>query len=204
MLLKNFLEILSNYKSHIIKIIFFEIFYVMMGYKGNQFNFSKNPRMTSNIPCPYYFLRKIEKKLKENNFNVFVDLGCGSGRAIDFFNKKFENKKFIGIDFFEEYCNLCKTIFKKNKNVKIIQSDFTKLNLSDFDADCFFFNDPILNQSESIDFVKKIVKSKESNKSILLIFVNCNKNLFNSFDQINCVDSYYINNIKGYSIYRLD
>ena len=42
MLLKNFLEILSNYKSHIIKIIFFEIFYVMMGYKGNQFNFSKN------------------------------------------------------------------------------------------------------------------------------------------------------------------
>ena len=204
MLLKNFLEILSNYKSHIIKIIFFEIFYVMMGYKGNQFNFSKNPRMTANIPCPYYFLRKIEKKLKENNFNVFVDLGCGSGRAIDFFNKKFKNKKFIGIDFFEKYCNLCTAIFKKNENVKIIQSDFTKLNLSDFDADCFFFNDPILNQRESIDFVKKIVKSKESNKSILLIFVNCNKNLFNSFEQSNCVDSYYINNIKGYSIYRLD
>ena len=175
-----------------------------MGYKGNQFNISKNPRMTANIPCPYYFLARIQKKLKENDFNVFIDLGCGSGRAIDFFNKKFKNKKFFGIDYFEKYCNLCKKIFKKSNNVKIIQSDFTKLNLSDFEGDCFFFNDPILNESESIAFIKKIVASKASKKSILLIFVNCNKNLFNSFNKAKCVDSYYINNIKGYSIYRLD
>ena len=139
MLLKNFLEIFSNYKSHIIKIIFYEIIYIIMGHKGNQFDFSKNMKMTANIPCPYYFLVKIKQRLKENNFNTFVDFGCGSGRVIYFFNKSFKNKKFIGIDYFEDHCNTCKKIFENNKNIKIIQSDFTKLNFSSFEGDCFFF-----------------------------------------------------------------
>ncbi len=204
MLLKNFLEIFSNYKSHIIKIIFYEIIYIIMGHKGNQFDFSKNMKMTANIPCPYYFLVKIKQRLKENNFNTFVDFGCGSGRAIYFFNKSFKNKKFIGIDYFEDHCNTCKKIFENNKNIKIIQSDFTKLNFSSFEGDCFFFNDPIKNEKDSIDFIKKILSSNVSKRGVLLIFINCNKNLFKLMGKAKCVDSYYINNIKGYSIYHLD
>ena len=204
MLLKNLLVILSNYKLHILKIIYFEIIYIIMGYKGNHFDVSKNSKMTANIPCPYYFLSRIEKKLKNNNFNVFIDLGCGSGRTIYFFNRKFKNKKFIGIDYFEEFCNINKKNFRKDENVKIIQSDFTKLNLSDLNGDCYFFNDPILNLSESIDFIKRIIESQVFKKTIIMIFVNCNKDLFNLFDEAKCIDSYYINNIKGYSIYRFN
>ena len=78
------------------------------------------------------------------------------------------------------------------------------MNLSDLNGDCYFFNDPILNLSESIDFIKSIIESQVFKKTIIMIFVNCNKDLFNLFDESKCIDSYYINNIKGYSIYRFN
>ena len=154
MLFKNFLEILSNYKFNLIKIIFYEFLYILRGYKGNKFISSKNDRMTHNFPCPYFFLIKIEKALKQENFNIFMDLGCGSGRVINFFNKKFLNKKYIGVEYFTEYSNYCKNVFKKNNNIEIIQSDFTKINLEHFKVDCLFFNSPMSNERESLNFLK--------------------------------------------------
>ena len=56
--------------------------------------------MSDNIPCPYYFLIKIKKMLNEKNFTKFIDLGCGSGRVIDFFHKNFKNKNFFGYRVF--------------------------------------------------------------------------------------------------------
>ena len=64
MLFNNILRILKSYRFSLIKIIFFELIYLIKGYKGNNINFSKNNLMTNNIPCPYYFLHKIEKILK--------------------------------------------------------------------------------------------------------------------------------------------
>ena len=64
MLFNNILRILKSYRFSLIKIIFFELIYLIKGYKGNNITFSKNNLMTNNIPCPYYFLHKIEKILK--------------------------------------------------------------------------------------------------------------------------------------------
>ena len=74
-MLKNLFRIISSYKFSLITIVFFELLYLIKGYKGNRFDF-----MSNNIPCPYYFLYKIKKTLKNNNFYRFLDLGCGSGR----------------------------------------------------------------------------------------------------------------------------
>jgi tRNA G46 methylase TrmB len=143
MLLKNLARIINSYKFSIITIVFFELLYLLKGYKGNRFNFLNSDLMTDNLPCPYYFLFRIKKTLKNSNFSNFLDLGCGSGRAIDFFNKNFFNKNFIGIEYSTNLYEYCRKIFQKQKNIKIIQEDFTKLNFFQYNTDCYFFNDPL-------------------------------------------------------------
>ena len=151
MLIKNLFRILFDYKFSLVTLVFFEFLYFVKGYKGNRFDFSNNKWMSDNIPCPYYFLFKMKKTLKRENFLNFIDLGCGSGRVINFFNKNFPNKKFIGIEYFAAQYNYCKKIFKNQSNVEIIQADFAKSDFYKYKADCYFFNDPFTN---SVDFIK--------------------------------------------------
>ena len=126
MIFKNLLRILGSYRFFLIKIIYYELIYLIKGYKGNKFTFSKNNVMTDNIPCPYYFLHEINKSIQSENINTFLDLGCGSGRAIGFFNKCFSDKNFIGIEYFQEQFLYSKKIFKGNHNIKIISKTKNK------------------------------------------------------------------------------
>ena len=203
MLLKNLIRIISSYKFSIITIIFFELLYLVKGYKGNRFNFSNNDLMADNLPCPYYFLFKIKKTLKKNNFRNFLDLGCGSGRAIDFFNKNFFSKNFIGIEYFTNQFEYCKKVFQEQKNIKIIQADFTKSDFYQYDADCYFINGPFKKNLEFIEFIEKLINFSLK-KKILFIFINHNKKIVEELKKIRCIESFYISNIKGYSIYCLN
>ena len=145
MIFQNLLRITASYKFNIITIIFFELLFIIKGYRGNKLNFTGTKKMSDNIPCPYYFLFKIKKILKKNEFNRFLDLGCGSGRVINFFNKNFSSKKFIGIEYFSSQYEYCKKIFQNKKNIKIIQADFTKSDFFQYDADCYFLNNPFVS-----------------------------------------------------------
>ena len=156
MILKNLFKIISSYKFSLITIVFFELLYLIKGYKGNRFDF-----MSNNIPCPYYFLYKIKKTLKNNNFYRFLDLGCGSGRVINFFNKNFYNRNFIGIEYFSDQYEYCKKSFQNQKNIKIIQADFTRSDFFQYDADCYFLNNPFVSNTEYF-------ASKPNIKAILL------------------------------------
>ena len=138
MIFQNLLRITASYKFNIITIIFFELLFIIKGYRGNKLNFTGTKKMSDNIPCPYYFLFKIKKILKKNEFNRFLDLGCGSGRTINFFNKNFKNKEFIGIEFFFDQYNFSKKLFESKKNIKIIQKDFTDLDFIKYNSDCLF------------------------------------------------------------------
>ena len=200
MLLKNFIRIITSYKFSIITIIFFELIYLFKGYRGNKFNFSDNDLMTDNLPCPYYFLFKIKKALKNQNFYNFLDLGCGSGRVIDFFNKSFPNKNLIGIEYFNNQFEYCEKIFQDKKNIKIVQADFTKSDFFQYNADCYFFNDPFKKNLEFIKCVEKIINFSLNKKQSLLIFVNHNKKIIDELKNIRCIESFYVSNIKGYSI----
>ena len=55
MLIKNLLRIIKDHNFFLIPIIFYELKYFLIGYKGFKFNFSNNNEMSDNIPCPYYF-----------------------------------------------------------------------------------------------------------------------------------------------------
>ena len=184
--------------------MFFELVYLFKGYKGNRFNFSNNDLMADNLPCPYYFLFKIKKALKNQNFYNFLDLGCGSGRVIDFFNKNFPDKNLTGIEYFNNQFEYCKKIFHGKKNIKIIQADFTKSDFFQYNADCYFFNGPFKKDLEFTKCVEKITNFSLNKKQSLLIFVNHNKKIIDELKNIRCIESFYVSNIKGYSICRLN
>ncbi len=200
MIFKNIFRIIRSYRFSLIKIIFFEFIYLIKGYKGNSFNFSPNDIMTDNIPCPYYFLYRIKRALKDIGFTTFIDLGCGSGRVINFFNSCYPKNKFIGIEYFEEQFLLCKKNLDKYKNIQLLNSDFRNVDVVRYNADCYFFNEPIKDDLIFTDYVKKIIDINKQQKT-LLIFVNCNKAILESIKDIQCVETYYINDRKGYSIY---
>ena len=200
MIIKNIFRIIRIYNFSLIIIIFFEILYIFKGYKGNRFNFSNNDSMSDNIPCPYYFLVKIKKTVKSKDFNKFLDLGCGSGRVINFFNNNFPNKNLMGIEYFAKQYQYCKSIFLKQKNIEIFQANFAKTDLSQYDADCYFFNEPFKNTSEFIEFIEKIINFSSKRKNVLFIFVNHEKKVIEELKNIQCIESFYINSTRGYSI----
>ena len=157
MVLKNLVRVIGDYKFYLFTIVFFELLYLIKGYKGNKFSFRKNDFMADDIPCPYYFLLKIKKTLKKNNFYKLLDFGCGSGRIIDFFNKNFNDKNLIGIEYFTDQYEYCKKTFQNKKKIKIIQADFTKSDFFQYDADCYFLNNPFKKNSDFIEFIEKII-----------------------------------------------
>ena len=58
MILKNITQLFKAYRLSIIKILLYEIVYIIRGFKGNSFNANKDQRATDNIPCPYFFLNE--------------------------------------------------------------------------------------------------------------------------------------------------
>ena len=207
MLFKNIIRIIISYKFSLLPLIFFETIYLLKGFKGNKINFSKNKMMSDNIPCPYFFLIKIKKTLEPLSFEKFIDLGCGSGRVINFFNESFPNKSFVGIEYFSEQYNYCKKNFINNSNIKIFQSDFTKDDFLKYDADCYFLNNPWKNEIESFNFIVRTTKLL-SKKNILIILVNYSKKIVEKLNEelknSQYIGSYYVNYIKGYYILKLN
>ena len=199
MLIKNLLRIVKSYKFLLIIIIFYEIIYFLKGFKGNKFHFSSNKEMSDDIPCPYYFLLKIKKELQKERFNTFIDLGCGSGRIIDFFSKTFSDKKFIGIEYFNEQYEYCKKKFKGKENINILQGDFTKLDFLKYSSDCYFFNNPFRAEDKFVNFMNLNKESFIKNRK-LFIFVNYEKETIENLNYLKIIKNFYSTKNKGFSI----
>ena len=194
---------INDYRFSFVKIIYFELIYLLKGYRGYRFEFTEDNAFTDNIPCPYYFLLKIKKILKNKNFQVFMDLGCGSGRVINFLNRNMNNKDFFGIELSLNSYNYCKKKFSNNSNIQILNEDFTKLNFLKHQADCYFLNHPIKNDDELIKLLRKIINYHKNIKDFLLILVNCHDSTLNFLKDFKRVDSYYIGKKRGYSIFGI-
>ena len=57
---------------------------------------------------------------------------------------------------------------------------------------------------EFIEFIETTIKSLLKKKNILFIFVNYERKVLEELKNIRCIESYYINDTKGYSIYCLN
>ena len=198
-LINSIVRIFKEYKIYILIIIFFEIYYFLKNYKGFKISFSKNQSMADNIPCPYYFLYKINKFLKKRNFNSVIDLGCGSGRIINFINNKYLNKKITGIEYFNEQYNYAKEIFKKSKNISIKKLNFIKINFSKKIYDVYFLSAPFKKKKDFLKFMNKLAKINKIKKRIIII-INYDKKLINKVKKLRFINSFYLSKEKGYSI----
>jgi len=200
MIIKNLIRIFKSYKFTIIKIIIFEIIYILRGFKGNTISNASNVEMADNIPCPYFFLYKIKKVMKNLKFDNFIDLGCGSGRVIDYFNKSFPKKSYTGIEFGTKEYSSVKNIFRYNKNITILKKDFTKINYKQQKTNCFFLNNPFVNEEKFIKFFTLLTFKKNITKNTIFIFVNFKKKTINKLKKIKLINNYQVTKIKGFSI----
>tara|TARA_Y100000816_G_scaffold292565_1_gene288661 strand:- start:658 stop:1269 length:612 start_codon:yes stop_codon:yes gene_type:complete len=198
-LINSIVRIFKEYKIYILIIIFFEIYYFLKNYKGFKISYSKNQSMADNIPCPYYFLFKINKFLKKRKFNSVIDLGCGSGRIINFINNKYQNKKITGIEYFNEQYNYAKEIFKKSKNISIKKLNFIKINFSKKIYDVYFLSAPFKKKKDFLQFMNKLAKINKIKKRIIII-INYDKKLINKVKKLRFINSFYLSKEKGYSI----
>ena len=200
MKIKSLFNILSSYGNWLPQILFFEIYYLLKGYKRNSVKILNNDRFTDNIPCPYFFLHKLKKFFVNADIKSFVDLGCGDGRSIFFFNKKLKIN-FYGIEYDSSIYGNCKKLFNKYDNIQINHGDIMSFKFLEFNNDCFFIGDPLKKKYDFDKLIQKILeKYMKNRKKIYFIVVNVDENKREVFNEYKLIDSFQKNN-KGYYIY---
>lgn len=106
----------------------------------------------------------INNIMKKNKIEYLygIDLGCGDGMTIDYFNKYVNNSNWIGIEMSTHRINL--STYKNNNY--IIEGDFLKYYLGDYNfiyLNNLAFDDILLEKIEnkiSIEFTGFIITSK--------------------------------------------
>ena len=157
MKIKSLFNILSSYGYWLPQILFFEIYYLLKGYKRNSVKVLNNDRFTDNIPCPYFFLHKLKKFFLNTDIKSFVDLGCCDGRLIFSFNKQLKIN-FNGIEYDPYVYGNCKKLFNKYDNIKINHDDIMSFKFLEYNNDCFFISDPLKKNMILINLFKKFLK----------------------------------------------
>tara|TARA_B100001059_G_scaffold218782_1_gene239293 strand:+ start:321 stop:926 length:606 start_codon:yes stop_codon:yes gene_type:complete len=199
--MKKIIDLIKSYQFYIIFIIFYEFVYILFGYKGNSFFYRKSDKSTDTIPCPYYFLNKIYDIIKKEDVNSFIDLGCGNGRVLYYFNKKIKIK-YTGVELFKDSYNTCLNTFKSHHNVKLINANFFDLNFNDFKFDCFFLNDPLVEVGDHNKLINSIISSlKRSKSSAIFVTVNLTEGKHSVFNCMEKLYSFKINS-RNINIYR--
>ena len=122
--------------------------------------------------------RELIKNLIEDNIGKkgkIVDIGCGPGENLKFFN----NYDIIGIDNSDEFIN-----YAKKDNIKILKSKFPKtpFKKNNFDAAlCLDLLEHIDDDYEGIKEIYRILKPQ----GIAVITVPANPYLWSYHDEIN-------------------
>ncbi|WP_458627028.1 class I SAM-dependent methyltransferase [Winogradskyella sp. PC D3.3] len=77
------------------------------------------------VDCAFIFdLLKEELRKRPDEFTQLVEIGTGSGRALEFLSSKFpEISSFIGVDLSEAQVALNNEKFKEDKKLKFVASD---------------------------------------------------------------------------------
>ena len=200
--MKKIFDLINSYRFVLIKILFFEIFHILLGYKGNSFFIRNNTKSTDTIPCSYFFLSIIYKMIKNENIRTFIDLGCGNGRVLYYFNKKLKIN-YIGVELYKNSYDSCVKIFKRSYNVKILNKNFFDLNFDKNNFDCYFLNDPLKRVEDHNNLINSIVSSHRlAKKNLIFVLANFTKIKYEAFKSLDLKFDYHVSDRNNIRIYK--
>ena len=163
-------NILINYRFYSFHVLIYElIFLICHQKKFNKFEYLNSSFLSDSIPCPYFFLKKIDKFINEKKLNQMCDLGSGFGKILYYFGK-FNKIKIDGIEYEKKIYLSSK--FLEDNQIKIFNGDILKFNLKNKKYDLFFLNDPLKNQN---DLLSLILRIKKFYQNVYLVFINLDK-----------------------------
>ena len=166
---KSIFEIITNYNLYSLIIIINELYYFFkFKNKFNEFKYLKSKYQSDPIPCSFYALKFIEKKLINQKITRICDLGSGYGKVLFYFGR-IKKYKIDGIELNKELYN--RSSFLKNNNIKIYHQNILQTDYEPYDL--LIVNDPLKRLIDFIALVLKLGKLKK--KSFIFINLNTNK-----------------------------
>ena len=116
--------------------------------------------------------KKIKKIIKLNENDVVLDIGCGIGRWAEKISKRV--KKYVGIDYSEDFIKIAKKKYFKEKNINFICLEGPNLldakvkAHSPYTVILIMGLFPYINEKESYNIIKKIKKINSKNCKIII------------------------------------
>ena len=183
--MNSLLNILKSYKGFRFKLINFECWYLIRTIKYREFSYSFNKLSlyeeykdsVEYVPVPYYFLRQSLKYINYSRGSI-IDIGCGSGRVLRYFQKYTKNNngyKFIGIDINTKVLDLGR---KFNSEIKFINIDAKLYDLPEDTILIYLFNP--FGQASMSNFIDNVLsqKNKFKNKERIIYVSPVHMDLF--------------------------
>tara|TARA_Y100001935_G_C17105884_1_gene408357 strand:- start:17 stop:625 length:609 start_codon:yes stop_codon:yes gene_type:complete len=165
--LKVIINIVVNYKFYFVPVLSFELFFYIFHNKNyNKFKYLDSSFLSDSIPCPYFFLKKIEKFMYKNKIGTICDLGSGYGKILYYFGK-IKKKEIHGVEIEKEIFLSSKELICNN--IRIFNENILKFNLNQITYDAFILNDPLKNET---DLMKLILNIKNSYNDVIIILIN--------------------------------
>lgn len=191
--LRVFSNIIINYRLYFIPILIYELyFYIFYNKNYNKFKYLDSNFLSDSIPCPYFFLKKIEDYIQKKNIELICDLGSGYGKILYFFGKICK-KKIHGVEIEKEiYLESGKLI---SENIRIFNEDILKFDLNSFNYNAFILNDPLKKESDLYRLIFRI-KNTFENVDIILINLDIKKQLIVK-KELNIVKKFEASNNKN-------
>ncbi len=182
--IKAIIQIIKNYRSYSIVIIFFELLYFLKySNKFNEFKYLKSKYLSDSIPCSFYTLKYIEKNILNLRIKRICDLGSGYGKILFYFGD-IKRYKIDGVELDKEI--YVKSLILKNKNINIYNKNIINFNYQSYNL--LIINDPLKKISDFKNLSLKIKNYK--NKYFVFINMNVNKKkiVLKYFKMINKID----------------
>jgi len=166
--------------AYLILNLFLDLFYdfiyginTFAGYTFPQLNkFNDEVRYQ---PTPYLQLKRIKDHLNLSAQDIFIDLGCGKGRAVCFFSKFFDNK-IIGLEHDNEIYKFLKAnvkSLKKHTKIKLYNKDVSDYKFTN-ETIIFMYNP--FGEKTLLKVIENINKSiKKIPRKVIIIYDMGNK-----------------------------
>tara|TARA_B100000003_G_C10878654_1_gene350216 strand:- start:63 stop:671 length:609 start_codon:yes stop_codon:yes gene_type:complete len=171
----NYIKVISNifknYKFYSFVVLLYEVYFLLIhGSKYNRFKYLNSNFLSDSIPCPFFFLNKINKFIFNKKINIICDLGSGYGKILYFFANILK-KNIHGIELEEKIYK--QSLSLRSSKVRIFNEDILKFKIKKNYYDLFILNDPLKNPK---DLLKLVLRIKKKYKNVLLIFINLDYN----------------------------